>query len=165
MTTRCSIWTPSSLSAFPARSTFAASSPYVTDAPWQRIATRSARTPRCASTKVSAALYRLPDSTRGIIARSPPVLALRPQCGQLLRDPLLADREGATVPQRRRPCGAEPRVVLGIGLRVLEVDAALQAELDDAEPDARARGLGDAMEERVVGLGLAHGFAARALGA
>src|SRR5438093_7336033 len=62
MRTRCSSPILSSRNAFPQRSTLAASSPYVTLVPWQRIATADSRTPRCESMNVSAALYRAGSS-------------------------------------------------------------------------------------------------------
>ena len=56
ITMRSSMSRPSARSAFPARSTLAAYSPYVTVWPWQRMAIASARESRCASTYVIAAL-------------------------------------------------------------------------------------------------------------
>src|SRR5438067_7991969 len=102
---------------------------------------RSARTPRCASMNVSAALYRLPDPTPRIIALSPAVLARRLQRGQLPQHLVLADGKRAAVPECRCRRGAETEIVLRIGLGVLKVDLRLQSELDDPKPDARARRL------------------------
>src|SRR2546430_15183519 len=79
---RCSSPIPSSRYALPQRSTFPASSPYVTVFPWQRIAMLDSRTPRCESMNVSAALYRAGSSVSrsGVAMRrimSPPVASRR----------------------------------------------------------------------------------------
>ena len=90
------------------------------------------------------------------IARFPGV---GPQFQKHPRDLGLAHGKGVSIPQRRRHITAEAyELVLAIRLRVLEVDPRLQPEVDDPRPDARARRLGDAMEQGV--LAIAH-FAAR----
>src|SRR2546430_10640962 len=103
---RCSSPIPSSRYALPQRSTFPASSPYVTVFPWQRIAMLDSRTPRCESMNVSAALYRAGSSvrrgspTRRII--SPPEASRRVELdvrihdlGMLALQPLAQPREDA----------------------------------------------------------------------
>src|SRR5438309_6315025 len=106
------------------------------------------------------------DRASRALRQLPAVFAFRTGFGterrELPRDRGLADRERAPIPERRRDRSAEPHeLILAVRLRVLKVDPRLEAELDNALPNERARRLGNAMKQRV--LGLSH-FARRARG-
>src|SRR5258705_11014724 len=132
MTTRSSMSTPSSRSALPQRSTFRAMSPYVTDAPWQRIATLSGRSARFASTYVSAALYRSPSSG----SRSSPTRGLSPQGFEDGQRGDAALVKALSVPH----CGDAAPAMRGerlgtLVIDVLEIDLRFDPELHDAAAD------------------------------
>src|SRR5712692_2839180 len=171
MRTRCSRPIPRSRKAFPHRSTLAASSPYVTLWPWQRMATLDSRTPRCEATNVSAALYRAGSSirrgspTRRIMSR--PGTSRRVELDVRVHHLGMLALQPVTEP-REEPFGLSGRDVVQHG-DAREHEELVRAHLDGAEIDDLvdprfARDRGAEPVEDLLGRSLADDQPARAPG-